>query len=77
MTYILRRLRESTIDWDRMPMNDAERPVNLTCGDIRVAIAEIKRLRATLSVITARDCYSHDEVVAMARVALNHKDQEP
>lgn len=34
---------------------------------------EIERLRAVLSVITARDAYSHDEVVAMARRALESK----
>lgn len=31
---------------------------------------EVGRLRATLSVITATDCYSRDEVTAMARAAL-------
>ena len=33
--------------------------------------AENKRLRATLSAITATDCYSRDECTAMARAALN------
>lgn len=32
--------------------------------------AELRRLRDTLSAITARDAYSHDEVIAMARAAL-------
>ena len=32
---------------------------------------EIERLRATLSAITATDCYSRDECTAMARAALN------
>lgn len=32
---------------------------------------DVERLRATLSVITATDCYSRDEVTAMARAALN------
>ena len=31
---------------------------------------EVERLRQTLSVITATDCYSRDEVTAMARAAL-------
>jgi uncharacterized small protein (DUF1192 family) len=35
--------------------------------------AEIARLRATLSAITATDCYSRDEVTAMARAALEAK----
>ena len=33
--------------------------------------AENQRLRATLSAITATDCYSRDECTAMARAALN------
>ena len=32
--------------------------------------AENQRLRATLSAITATDCYSRDECTAMARAAL-------
>jgi len=32
--------------------------------------AEIARLRVALSAITATDCYSRDEVTAMARAAL-------
>lgn len=36
--------------------------------------AENQRLRATLSAITATDCYSRDECTAMARAALNPED---
>ena len=41
---------------------------------VRAYEAEIQRLRTTLSVISSRDCYSHDEVVSMARAALNKTD---
>ena len=36
---------------------------------------EVLRLRATLSAITATDCYSRDECTAMARAALNPEDE--
>ena len=53
-------------------LHDAESPVT---GYIRADLVEAlqtenRRLRATLSAITATDCYSRDECTAMARAAL-------
>lgn len=39
-------------------------------------LAEIERLRATLSAITATDCYSRDEVTDMARAALATQESQ-
>lgn len=41
--------------------------------EIERLTAESQRLRATLSALTATDCYSRDECTAMARAALNEE----
>lgn len=43
------------------------------CDALDARDEKIERLRATLSAITATDCYSRDECTAMARAALKQE----
>ena len=43
---------------------------------VRFLIREIERLRTALSVITATDCYSREEVTEIARAALAKKEDK-
>ena len=53
-------------------VDKAARLIHATLADtLEAERAENQRLRATLSAITATDCYSRDECTAMARAALN------
>ena len=65
-----------TNTWSIARINGYAGPSDATPANARLIAAapdlavEVLRLRATLSAITATDCYSREEVTAMARAAL-------
>jgi hypothetical protein len=74
-------LRESTLA-EVQHIRDAERKEYTATKTLQserdanaILTEENERLRATLSAITATDCYSRDEVTNMARAALKGDDQ--